>query len=293
MMYLANRLEFNCEQRYWLAFLYAATYCVPTAYFIFNEFPDFDLVDTGRMQRFWDSNRERLAFQSDRRWVRSRNQFVAQVKSYRTLVGESQEGTFARFVTSADSSANYQRAYKAMIRIYEFGRYSMFLYLEAVAVLTGLDILPPGIDIRNSESSRNGLCFALGLDNLLTGGDYPRKGLDAAEMAFLGIQFDALHQYVSALDGGLSTVWSIETTLCAYKKVHRGKRYLGYYVDRQHDEIKHAEETVPEGIEWRIMWDFRQGHFEQQWLRESRQNPPLLEGTHDKHHWYRRPAGYR
>lgn len=295
MMYLANRFEFNCEQRYWLAFLYGATYCVPTAWFIFNEFPDFDLVDPDRLQRFWGSNRYRLAFQSDRRWVRSRNQFCDQVASYRKMTGSSQEGLFERFLISSDKRVNYNSAYKHMLNLYQFGRYSMFLYLEAVVVLTGLNIEPPDIDIRNAESSRNGLCFALGYDNLLTGEDYGRKNLSRDEIGFLNVQFDALSNCLAEADGGLSTVWNIETTLCAYKKVHRGTRYLGYYVDRQHDEIRHAEKEIPEGIHWGVMWDFRSGHYESKWLRERR-NPgsaaPEYEDTHDKRHWYRRPAGY-
>jgi len=94
MVYLADRFELNLDQRFWLSFLFAATYCVPTAYYILNEFPDFRFVDPGRMTRWWNENRPRIYFQSDRRWVRSRNQFVDQVVSYQALVGESHEPHF-------------------------------------------------------------------------------------------------------------------------------------------------------------------------------------------------------
>ena len=95
LRYVCDRFELNMEQRYWLAFLYASCYCGATTYWIYNEFPDYENVDIGRVNRWWVAGgRERSLFQTDRRWVRSRNQFAQMVESYRNFASENQQAKF-------------------------------------------------------------------------------------------------------------------------------------------------------------------------------------------------------
>lgn len=298
LVYLCDRFEFNMEQRYWLAFLYAASYCAPTAWYIYNEFPDYDLVDLGRMERWWRANRERVVFQTDRRWVRSRNQFVEQVASYRAVVGPVQEESFGGIVAGNDERKAYDLLLDAMSRVKFFGRFSLFLYLEAVAALTGLPIEPTGLDLRYSESSRNGLCYAFGHDHMLCGHDYGRSNLSPDQLAFLGVEFETLERIIKGSEGEqpLSTVWSIETSLCAYKKLHRGQRYLGYYIDRQAREIAQAQNLVTEGVDWSVLWHFRDVHFAPLWRKEWRTEhggDPRTYRPSDPEHWYQRGPMYR
>jgi hypothetical protein len=51
----------------------------------------------------------------------------------------------------------------------------------------------------------------------------------------------------------------METCLCSFKKIFRKNhgRYLGYYLDRQADEIKKVEEDGWYGIEWEVLWQSR------------------------------------
>lgn len=301
MLYVCDRYEFNPEQRYWLAFLYSACYSVPTAFYIWNEFPDFENIDLGRMQRWWASNRPRLLFQTDRRWTRSRNQFVPMVASYQEFVGPAtQEDRFAAMLSPSPRSS-YDAVYRAAGSIASMGRYTLFLYLEALQALTGLPIEPTGLDLRNSESSRNGLCYCCGLDHLLTGHDYGRTVVPLEEYPRLESEFDRILGRVrSEHPQTFSTVWSVETSLCAYKKIHRGTRYLGYYIDRQHDEIAHMQAAVPEGVDWSPLWDFRRGHFAAPWRKEERRvarlagqvlDPRTLR-PQDPAHWYQRFGPY-
>jgi hypothetical protein len=271
MLYLADRYEFNIEQRYWLAWLYAACYHAPTAFYMYNEFPDFENVDIGRLERWWKANRQRVTFQTDRRWVRSRNQFCEMFASYRSVLGGAlQEAFFAKLLGNCPKRS-YARAYKATSGIKFFGRYALFLYLESVAALTGLPVEPDGIDLRNSQSSRNGLCYAYGYDQWLCGHDYGQQTLRPEAYQMLDGLFGELLIEAGNCDRMFdSNVWNVETSLCAYKKVLRGKRYLGYYIDRQHDEIRRAERLITEGVDWSPLWDFRAGHFEARWLKEAR-----------------------
>jgi hypothetical protein len=51
----------------------------------------------------------------------------------------------------------------------------------------------------------------------------------------------------------------METCLCSFKKLFRVKhgRYLGYYLDRQAEEIARCEADGWFGIDWQPMWDAR------------------------------------
>ena len=53
--------------------------------------------------------------------------------------------------------------------------------------------------------------------------------------------------------------FSMETALCSYKKLYRTKRgrYMGYYLDRQAEEIAKAEKDEWSGIEWEVLWQAR------------------------------------
>ena len=86
LKYICDRFELNVEQRYWLAFLYSCCYCVPTVYYIYNEFPDFETVDVARLQRRRDANKQKLLFQTDRRWIKMNDQFVETFLSYRDII---------------------------------------------------------------------------------------------------------------------------------------------------------------------------------------------------------------
>lgn len=267
LRYLCERFELNIEQRYWLAFLYATCYCGPTVFYIYNEFPDFENVDEGRLERWWAGNKSKLYFQTDRRWIRSRNQFCDIFRSYRAKVGKrTQAEMFASWETE-NEFLNYDRSWKQMESIYQFGRFALFLYLEAVHVVTDYPMRPRGMDLSTAESCRNGLAYALGMEQRLNTHDGARGPLKPEESSFLQREFNKLVVRMEAADAR-NNVWNIETTLCAYKKYRMGKRHVGYYLDRQADEIEKMQEAVKWGVDWSVLWQYRHETFNKTMLRE-------------------------
>lgn len=282
LRYVCDRFELNMEQRYWLAFLFAATYCSPTVYYMYNEFPDFENVDVNRLQRWWDGNKNKCLFQSDRLWIRSRNQFVPMFESYKAHIQPTgkQEYAFMNLFSVDGDGATYDAAYKYFHTIKYFGRFSMFLYLEAVHVVTGFPMSPTNIDWKNAKSSRNGLCFAMGYDDLIRGHGYQDTPLDAKDYQDLSIDYTYLLELMQELSPTSRVdAWNVETSLCAYKKWRLGiedpkrvssphHRYPGYYLDRQYDEIMKMQQNVVHGVDWNVLWQFRQETFNLVNLRE-------------------------
>lgn len=279
IQYICNRFELNIEQRLWLCFLFSTNYCVPTTYFMYNEFPDFATVDVGRLQRWWQDNRGKLIFTTDRAWIRSRNQFVNVFCSYREQVrkwGKGQMSQFLAISLALDGASDKYTAYDNLRRnfgVLLFGRFTMFLYSELLYNVCGFKI---GVrfDLREAESSRNGLVFALGLENVAYTGR-TGKTLPAEMMDYLN---DGL-RYISSRIQQLpilprhKTLWSIETTLCAYKK-HKlnNRRWVGYYIERMRKEITKLEAATDKrhggGICWLPLWQFRAETYEKKYLKE-------------------------
>jgi hypothetical protein len=261
LRYVCDRFELNMEQKYWLSFLYSTCYNAATVFYIYNEFPDYLGVDVGRLERWWNAHKHQLDFQTDCRWVRSSNLFVGMYMDYRSLCGESQEETY-KYLTNLKGKSPYGSCYEYFSGIKYMGRFKLFLLLEAVHVVTDLPIVPDRFPLEEAQSSRNGLCFALGRDDLLCGHGYGRERLEKREMDWLYKKFDQLLALMrKEFPDTRVDIWNVETSLCAYKKWHRGKRYPGYYITRQAKEIASMEKKVTEGVYWKVLWQFREENY--------------------------------
>lgn len=248
LLYISNRFELTMEQRYWLAFLYSCTYCAPTVYYIYNEFPDYENVDIPRMERWWKSNKDKCIFQTDRLRIKTANKFVETFKSYQEWInGNSQVERFENFRKDT-AEDTYLELYDELGKIKNVGRFTLFLYLEMISVLTDLKMYPDRIDWRYADNCREGIIFHM-IDQYGITSDMSDHVLDG-EMLRLSREFRKI---------GIEhhNIFNIETTLCAYKKYRHGKRYVGYYIDRQKEEIEKMERNVPTGVAWRALWEFR------------------------------------
>ena len=266
LRYVANRFELNIEQRYWLAFLFGTCYSATTVYYVYNEFPDYENVNVDRLQRWWDTNKQKTLFQTDRLRVKTQDKFVETFVSYKNLLaGRSQSEHFASLKQPTVQNT-YDNCYSNLSQIKNFGRFTMFIYLEMVHVLTGYELEPTYLDLKNAESCRNGLVYHLGHYELDTHGN--DKRLAKKHIDYLQYKFKELKRQIEQYDIQHTNIWNIETTLCAYKKYEKGKRYIGYYIDRQKKEIDKMQNNVSEGVDWSPLWDFRQETYDRKWLKE-------------------------
>jgi hypothetical protein len=257
MRYLNERYEYSIEERLWFAWLYH-TYNLPTAFVYKNEFPDEELASVERFTQWNNENYPRLRYQTDTKW--SKGHLPAMYQSYTEWVGSSsQTGKFMELCCGSPEE-NFGRLWEIIKgQWYKFGRYTAFFYLQTLKHTCGIDIDCPSLflnDYSGSKSHRNGLCLALGKDEWvnvkLTTGEYQKledAGTDLLNEVKLRWPRLAKH-----FDN-----FSMETALCAYKKLHRISRgrYIGYYLDRQSEEVIKAEGDSWVGIEWEVIWQAR------------------------------------
>jgi hypothetical protein len=256
--YMNNRYEHNDEQKLWLCWLYGNTYHLPSAWVLMNEFPDYELATVDRMTLWNSTNYQRLRYQTDTKWNKghlpvmfsSYQQFVGtetQRKKIESYYGDNEEKSFDNLWSGIKDS------------LHKFGRYSTWFYLQHLKHTAGVRINPTSLmldDYSGSRSHRNGLVLALGKPDL-----YDQK-LTKAEYASLQVQSSEIleetkrrfPELINQID-----YFTMETCLCSFKKIfreHHG-RYLGYYLDRQAEEIQKCEQDGWYGIEWEVLWQAR------------------------------------
>jgi hypothetical protein len=112
-------------------------------------------------------------------------------------------------------------------------------------------------DFDGSRSHRNGLLYALGqedgVDRKLTASEY--GDLESQAKEILTETKARFPELASSID-----YFTMETCLCSFKKIFRENhgRYLGYYLDRQAEEIIKAESDGWYGIDWNVLWQARE-----------------------------------
>ena len=256
--YLHKRYEHNDEERIWFAWLYGNTYQLPTAWVLKNEFPDFELATVDRMTQWNTTNYKRLRYQTDTKW--NKGHLPAMFESYQKFIGNKSQREVMESYYGYTEEENFDALWRVLKdSLHKFGRYSTWFYLQHLKHTAGILVTPTSLmldDYDGSRSHRNGLLCALGrhndMDRKLTAGEYANLESEAYEiLCETEARFPELSNQID--------FFTMETCLCSFKKIfrtHHG-RYLGYYLDRQAEEIIQAEKDGWYGIDWDVLWQAR------------------------------------
>lgn len=254
--YLNDRYEHNTEQKLWFCWLYGNTYNLPTAWVLMNEFPDFELATVDRMEQWNSANYKRLRYQVDTKW--NKGHLPAMFASYQKFIGnQTQQEKFESLYLDNEKKTFDNISSTVKNNLHKFGRYSTWFYLQHLKQTADVRIEPTSLflnDYSGSRSHRNGLLYALGKDELIN------QKLEKSQYAELEYESESiLHEMQERFPNLMVDYFMMETSLCAYKKIFRENhtRYLGYYLDRQSEEIQKAESDEWYGIEWDVIWQAR------------------------------------
>ena len=272
LRYLLQHNNYNIEDAYWLSFLYSTCYSTPTAWVMFKTLPAYKDITKEKLEAWWVINKSRLLFTTDRAKVKNFNKFVPMILSYKEIMGNSQADTMKK-LRGKTPEETYNNVYKYFNKIYYVGRFSLFLITEVINVLTDYPMRPTGLDLVDAESCRNGLCYALGLDDWVhfhgkQGKNW--KGLTKEQYDYLYKMLDKLVKESQTECPKLNiNYWNVETTLCAYKKYYWKTRYIGFYLDRQLAGLIQTIKNYPElKNDWALFYRGRKELFDNNYLGE-------------------------
>lgn len=259
--YLNKRYEHNTEEKIWLCWLYGNTYYLPTSWLLKQEFPDEELASYERLDKWNTENYKRLRYQTDTKW--SKGHLPKMYQSYHEwLGGKTQLERINEFVTD-DEQETFDNLWKEVKKKwFKFGRYTAWFYLQTLKHTVSISMEPATLmlnDYSGSKSHRNGLIYALGLE----GSGWLNKKLTIDQYQFLEGEaseiLEECHRRFPELKGQMDR-FAMETSLCSFKKLFRESRgrYMGYYLDRQSEEIMRVEKDGWFGVDWEVLWDGRE-----------------------------------
>lgn len=274
MNYLFRRYELSKSQEFWACFLYGVFYHPGSVFYVMQEFPEFEKIDLGRLKRWHSQNWRQLRYNKDRKY--EKGHFVEMVESYIELIGgqtpTAQEEFFNKLLTSDRPEVNFRNVEKALRKLLRFGRYSTYIYTECLARCMGMPIMADTMFLKESDSPRAGLCYALEKPDWAKA-TLSKEQWEELERESLAIMDEIEEEYPQAkID-----MWFMESCLCAYKGFFARGRYLGYYIHRMADEILQMQDAKPltEGIDWNVLWQFRKECLPWEYLGEY-QKPPIM-----------------
>ena len=120
---LYDRYEHNIEQKLWVAWLYGNCYWAPTSWVIWNEFPDQDLVDPERLDKWHAKHWRTLRYQTDCKW--SKGHLPKMYESYHAWLG----GRLQQDAIVDDFDYMWNAITKNW---FKFGRYAAWFYLQTI-----------------------------------------------------------------------------------------------------------------------------------------------------------------
>lgn len=264
--YFFDRFEFNTEQKLWLCWLYGTTYHFPTAYIIWNEFPDMELVDSQRLKEWNDANYKRLRYQTDTKW--NKGHLPKMFESYKKWLGGMSQRDKIQSLLTDSPVINFEVMWKEAKSWFKFGRYTAWFYLQTIKHCAGIPMEPHSLmfeDYEGSRSHRNGFCYAIDEEKLI---DTKLSKTEVSKFSYMAIEILRMTQNRYPLLASKLDYFAMETALCSFKKLFRVKqgRYLGYYHDRQSEEIQKAEKDGWIGINWEPLWQCRNESINAQYL---------------------------
>ena len=226
----AKKNSLKDEHMAWLSYLYGLTYSVTTAILIFREFPSLGGIRSrNELSRFWKENKHRLYFNRDRRYIKSNDQFTDAIVGLRTYEGSM--GLYNNLRNLTD-----EEIYHRIVKHWPyFGRHAAFLFFDAYSKM-----------LRNGECSLSSIfnwnearTIAEGLALAVYDDEMYQRIRNKEKFSFEDTK--KLNSLVRKLEQDCGANFTdIESTICAYSKLFKGTRYLGYYIDRFQEELSHA-----------------------------------------------------
>ena len=302
MPYLAQKYNWDTEQKLWFAFINGCTQNPLTSWVLFNKFPNVHETTFENMEKWHREYWRNLDYDTDRRY--QKGHFVTMVEDYKKhLDGKTQEEFFNGLARTDDPYQNFKNVWDYVKKEFHmYGRLSTFSYLEYLKIM-GLNIDCNDLfiyDKSGSKSHRNGLCVVNGRDDLdwkkdteiHEAGGHNKEIMQWCEIQGKELLEDAVKRFKGTDFFHDVNYFTLESTLCCYKSWHRvNRRYPNVYNDMFYDRIKKAEtrnwkEIDGSEINFKDFWDARKEYLPEHLRLEDNPDDPGLAKI--KQNWYRK-----
>lgn len=257
----------NFDDKVWWVLLYSSCYCVPTACAMYKNL-DYRTLNSRKLKEFWKNNKSKLIFQSDRRYIKNMNQFCDIVSEFMYKCKRKPWKYLKKYI-SDNSKETYTKMYKEVSSWKYYGRFGTILFMYNINKLLKIPMESDFYDWKHGSTTTEAIFNAKYKDEKADGFKKDPK-LSKQEIQKLD---NTLKQIIDRLKSKASdknwTVLNVTSDMCSYRKLYKASRYLGYYVDRQQEEILTLQKNYPEYADmWKSMWESRKNNLPKEFLGE-------------------------
>ena len=224
----ANESQLTHESKLLLAYLYGMCYNPLTTIYLYEEYPFSE--ERTHQEEWWQSHKSMLEFQQDKAKIKYMDSLVPSIASLQLCWNELYQAVFQKDFLSVKQVVKSIRF---------FGNHATYLMYDVLECIYGnaLPSLPQSIDWNAHRLPAEGMLHLIGRDELV-----PLKNKSLSKDILNGLD-DALRVLLNTTNLG---ILETESVLCAYRKLFKQTRYVGYYRDRHLENIKSAQ--VPSRI---------------------------------------------
>ena len=274
------------EQRYWMAFLEGCTQNPNTVWAILNYFPNrpYTPEEVQEFTEFHDYAYSRLDYDIDRRHFKGK--LVTQLIKYNELIGPSQVEVFEKKLYDIDPKKWFKNVFEFVLNdVWGFGRMSAWSYTEFIKISCNLTYEFDQFYMTEHDSSmsmRNGLLLLYGYDEMHIWKELPNNPTSHSKelMEWAEVEVQALKEYLKTQYTDIQVqAESLESILCAFKNMIRGRRYPNIYNDMSYDRIKKAESLWGDKIDFSMFWEWRRTYLPAELLKEYNYNGYIQEAS--------------
>jgi hypothetical protein len=251
----------------WWSFLYSTCYCIGTASLLYTLL-DYRTVTKKELEAFWETNKSRLIFQTDRKYVKIMNQFVDIVYGFIQRSNRKPWGYMKQFIKE-DSLSTYQSFYKEIGSWRYYGRFSIILLIDTLNSLLKIPMDSPEYDWKSGSTTTSAIFHVLYEDDRANTFEDSGK-ITSQEVQAFNVLLGKLKEDLRKIDPDSSwTTAAISPELCEFRKLFKKTRYLGYYIDRKQEELNWLEQRWPEveGV-FQVLWEARKLNMPEEFLGE-------------------------
>ena len=219
----ADKAKLSPEERVWLAYLYGLSYSCTTAIRMFEAMPDPNQVKGKLIKGFWKAEKPTLYFNPDKKYIKNNDQVIPAIKSVKDDLGGT--SLLSRVVEVSQNGDSFEGLYRYIQKTWRFfGPHGSYLFLDALyGLCPEVYVDPTGLDWKNGgKTVVEGMAHMLYQDELIQTRQFP---LD---------RYDRAVDLLQKTTGQPKVI--IESVLCAFRKLFKGTRYVGYYADRMLEE---------------------------------------------------------